>query len=1210
MERLFTDPSKRVYALYGNTGDYFCTPQLRELDLSGWLLLHLKSLGYRRLVFYSPRKKIHFLDAESARLARAEPSTAASPAAARPVAASTPAAGTATDSPYAIPPKAAGPDRVNPASADRAADHRASTNSPGVSPSSPSSAPTAPARLRAGPLGFARLPRGRPSAAPIPPVTATPASTIPAPSSPSPSDCSPSLAAPALRWDFGAMSDAQAISALDRMLGEPLPTALIFQNGEDLFDMLDADAVRHWDNTLGDWTGTRLPSTSRNLAVLLFRDEIDLSRERLPRLRKHLFGEGAERPLSDRSLRVGTARQDEVTSLLHRLRLLGEIRWTPLQISRYSLTLAQGLIPENITDGITSLGTLSHQVRAHSTPVPATADPWTQLRQTPGLAKRVEQPLRDLVRDARAKLARHGPPPRRPGTLDIARLSSPRQPAADQLANLHLALLGSPGTGKTTLARLVARLYRDEGILTSGHLVEVSASQLIEEHIGGTAKRTAEAVARALGGVLFIDEAYSLASNPFGAEALAELVKAMTDYNGQFAVIIAGYTRQVTDLLDGPDANPGLRRRFPAANRWTLGNYDPAELLQIFRYLLAREGRELDEALSAALPPAFAHWHQAQDPERFGNAGEVKNLVEYLTRTAGDRHLIGKADFVGLPGWRQALGLQPLPSVDELLRPLDGLVGLGGVRQQLAALCRNLHLTQRRIGSLAGQAPGHYLFTGNPGTGKTTVARIMAAMLHQLGLLNQGQLHEVSAHQLIGQHVGDAERNMTEALRRAREGVLFIDEAHQLVSTGHSQGQSALRVLVPEMENRRQQLCIILAGYPTELQQLLATDPGLESRCQAIRFDDYPPAELHQIASAMLAEHRMRLSPAAAEQLLRLLAFLYANRQPGFGNARAVRNLLEREILPAQAARLHGDLSIPAGDPRLFTIEPEDLPGRPGFDPAHWDDAVSGQGTTDIDRVLVRLDRLVGLVPVKTAIRELADTLALQQRRGKVALAPGHYVFSGNPGTGKTTVARLMGEVFRALGLLARGHVVEVKREDLVGRYQGDAETNMKERIESALDGILFVDEAYQLAADEHDIYGRRALETLLASMENHRDRLCVILAGYPHEMRHLLSANPGFQRRLNQVIDFPDYSAAELLEIALGQFAAQDYHLTPAAITALATHLQGWDARRCRPDFGNAGDARNLVGTIIKRQAGRIRPRLAEVTEEALGLITAEDVP
>ena len=1175
MERLFTDPSKRVYALYGNTGDYFCTPQLRELDLSGWLLLHLKSLGYRRLVFYSPRKKIHFLDAESARLARAEPSTAASPAAARPVAASTPT--------------------VSP---------------PAVSTLPLPSSSLAPARLRAGPFGFARLPRGRPSAAHIPPVTATPASTIPAPSSPSPSDCSPSLADPALRWDFGAMTDAQAISALDRMLGEPLPTALIFQNGEDLFDMLDADAVRHWDNTLGEWTGARLPSTSRNLAVLLFRDEIDLSRERLPRLRKHLFGDGAERPLSNRGFRVGPARQDEVTSLLHRLRLLGEIHWTPLQISRHSLALAQGLIPENITDGITTLGTLSHQVRALSTPAPTDADPWMKLRQAPGLAKRVEQPLRDLVRDARAKLARHGPPPWRPGPQDIERLSIRCQPAADQLANLHLALLGSPGTGKTTLARLVARIYRNEGILASGHLVEVKASQLIEEHIGGTAKRTAEAVARALGGVLFIDEAYSLAENPFGADAVAELVKAMTDYNGQFAVIIAGYTRRITDLIDGPDANPGLRSRFPMDNRWTLTNYDPAELYAIFSHLLAAEEREQDEELRADLPGAFVQWHLAQDPERFGNAREVKNLVDTLARVAGDRHLLHKEDFAGLPGWRQYLGLQPLPSVAELLRPLDGLVGLTGVRHQLEALCHTLHLTQRRTGSLAGHAPGHYLFTGNPGTGKTTVARIMAAMLHQLGLLNQGHWHEESAHKFIGQHVGDAERNMTEALRRAQDGVLFIDEAHQLVSTGHGQGQSALGVLVPEMENRRQQLCVILAGYPPELKQLLATDPGLESRCQEIRFDDYQPAELHQIAVAMLAKRRMRLNLAAAEQLLRLLAFLYANRQPGFGNARAVRNLLDREILPAQAKRLQGDLSIPAGDPRLFTIEAEDLPGRPGFDPAHWDDAVSGKGTTDIDRILAKLDRLVGLAPVKTAIRELANTLAIQQRRGKVALAPGHYVFSGNPGTGKTTVARLMGEVFRALGLLARGHVVEVKREDLVGRYQGEAETNMKERIESALDGILFVDEAYQFAADEHDIYGRRALETLLASMENHRDRLCVILAGYPHEMRHLLSTNPGFQRRLNQVIDFPDYSAPELLEIALGQFAAQDYYLTSAAITALAAHLQGWDARRCRPDFGNAGDARNLVGAIIKRQAGRLRPRLAEVTVEELGLITVADVP
>ncbi len=1139
MDSLFSDPSKRIYALYGNTGDYFCTPQLRELDLAAWLLGHLQTLGYQRIIYYSPNKKIHFMDAESARLARPGP---------------------------------ASPSRQGP-SATPAATRRI------------------PPGLKPGPLGFARISRGQAAAAPPP----------------QPEDNAD------IRWDFGAMSDAQAISGLDRILCEPIPTALVFQNGEDLFAMLDQDAVRHWDNTLGDWVGARLPSSSINLAVLVFRDEISIQQERLPRLRKHLFGEGQAQPMSDRAFRVGPARQDEVASLLHRLRLLGAIRWTPFQIQKSSLGLAQGLIPGSLTAGVKSLGTVGHQVRSQNQPLAAEENPWRQLQQAPGLASRVEHRLRNLVLDARTKLARHGPPPQSVGPHDIERLSIRRQPAPDKLANLHLALLGSPGTGKTTLARLVARIYRDEGILTSGHLVEVTASNLIEDHVGGTAKRTAEAISRALGGILFIDEAYSLGTNRFGPEAVAELVQAMSAHNGQFAVIIAGYTKEINDFIDAPDANAGLRSRFPEANRWTLGNYTPTELNQIFSFMLTQEDCTQDESLRDALPLAFAQWHLAQDPERFGNAREVKNLVTELTRRAGDRRLIQKADFAELPGWRQYLGLHPLPTIEALLRPLDHLIGIETVRDQLEKPLHRLQMAMRRDGTLAGHPPGHYLLIGNAGTGKTEVARLLGPMLHQLGLLNKGHLQELLAHQFVGDASGDAENRMRDALRRAQDGVLFIDEAHQWVDDNNPQGRSALRVLVPEMENRRQQLCVILAGYPENMRRLLATDQGLQSRMIPIYFSDYEAPTLHRIAVGMLAAKKMRLSPAASERLLRLLGYLYAHRQPDFGNARDVRKLIEEEILSAQSSRLAKDIGIPNGDPRLFVIEVQDIPTRPGFDPRQWDDVVSGRGGSDINHVLQRLEGLVGLAPVKTAIRQLADTLAVQQRRGKGMVEAGHYVFSGNPGTGKTTVARIMGEIFRTLGLLAKGHVVEVRREDLVGRFQGDAETNMRQRIEEAMDGILFIDEAYQLVADEHDIYGRRALETLLASMENHRHRLTVILAGYPVEMGRLLSANPGFKGgrvKDENIIGFPDYDAAELLQIALGLFAAQDYRLTSEAKNALSTHLMAWDSLRGRRDFGNARKVRNLVDEIIMRQATRIRPRLDQVTDQERDTLLPEDIP
>lgn len=560
-----------------------------------------------------------------------------------------------------------------------------------------------------------------------------------------------------------------------------------------------------------------------------------------------------------------------------------------------------------------------------------------------------------------------------------------------------------------------------------------------------------------------------------------------------------------------------------------------------------------------------------------------------------------------MPGWRQFLGLHQLPSVDELLAPLSNMVGLQGVRQQLEDLYYAIAHEYRRNGHAANMPPGHYIFSGNPGTGKTVVAKLVANMLHQLGLLTRDHTEETTAKKCT-EAPGELTTHMTALVDRAQNGVLFIDEAHQLVEEHNYLGKQVLTYLVPEMENRRQQLSVILAGYPGPLQQLLAEDDGLASRTKVIYFEDYNGAELFEIATIMLRHQGYSLSDAAEDQLKRLMAFLYNHRQAGFGNARDVRNIIDKEILVMLARRVSANKTL---DPNI--IELEDIPGRLGFNSKDWEDAVTGQASLDVDNILKELNQLIGLDSVKNAVIQMIDILAVQQRRQKnnsqIKLCPGHYVFTGNPGTGKTTVARMMGRIFKALGMLNKGHVIEVKREDLVAGYLGQTAPKTKAKLNEALDGILFIDEAYQLTNDTRDSFGKEAIETLLASMENDRHRLCVIVAGYPEDMAKLLRSNPGFPSRFNQTFDFANYTADELFAIAMHGFNQQEYVLDELAKQRLQEYLQVWLLQQDVTSFGNARDVRNQVSKFVGHQNSRIRPQLMQLTDEQLNLITAADI-
>lgn len=550
------------------------------------------------------------------------------------------------------------------------------------------------------------------------------------------------------------------------------------------------------------------------------------------------------------------------------------------------------------------------------------------------------------------------------------------------------------------------------------------------------------------------------------------------------------------------------------------------------------------------------------------------------------------------------------PSQQKMINEINALIGLEEVKQRVTDIVNlaSINDERKRQGLSVPVMSLHMVFTGNPGTGKTTIARMLGDIFKSLGLLSKGHFTEIDRPGLVGGYLGQTAIKTTSVLESALGGILFIDEAYSLSPglDGDQFGQEAIDTILSFMENNRDDLVVIVAGYTDEMNSFISSNPGLKSRFNTfINFADYSPEEMKKIFLSMAYKDKYIVNGICDAGLDEIFSRLAARAGKGFGNGREVRNVYERTLL-MQNRRL---MTLDELDKhKLVEILPCDLPLQ----------SSKGIKTEAIQEHGVyhqNIDSLVGISSVKEEIKKIIDMARVSRMRSEAGLSiisPSlHMVFTGSPGTGKTTVARCLAKELYDLGILARNQIVEVSRNDLVAGYLGQTAIKTTKTLDNALGGILFIDEAYSLNQTDNgasDSFGIEAIDTILKYMEDNKDSLMVIVAGYEQQMSRFLGSNPGLASRFNRYIHFDDYTDTELIEVFKSMALSKQYVIDAGAYGAIQSAMS--TLRNHEGDnFSNARGVRNLFEKSIEKQASRI-VNINNATLEEIQLITSQDIP
>ena len=673
---------------------------------------------------------------------------------------------------------------------------------------------------------------------------------------------------------------------------------------------------------------------------------------------------------------------------------------------------------------------------------------------------------------------------------------------------------------------MIAKILFDLGYIKENKVIETSRQDFVAEYTGQTAPKTTATVEKAMGGVLFIDEAYSLKLgqiDSYGDEAISTLIKLMEDYKNDLVVIFAGYSKEMQEFIH---ANSGIKSRI--GYTFEFADYSVDELYKIFELKMNAINFTIDEKGKQYVMNLLSAGKKKKD---FGNGRFVDNALQKILikhssiEKLSDKN-VTKLTKDSIPTLDEVMayssGVREPEKIEELF---DDIIGMNALKEQIIGLGKYIKFKKEVNKTDGKNLPDmnlHMMFLGNPGTGKTTIARKVTKMLYDLDCIRINKLVEVSRQDLIGEYSGETAPKVEKVIESAMGGVLFVDEAYSLKLSNNDQlGSEAIATLIKCMEDNKDELVVIFAGYTKEMQEFIHANFGIKSRIgYTIEFADYSEDELYEILKLKVNKIGFEIDKKIIPNIMEILKF--GKHKRDFGNGRFVDNLLTSML------KKH---SMNYKKENIFIIGEQDIPSI---------DELMGEtsGERNPEKIEELFDDIFGMDKIKEQVIQLGKYIKFQEELSKITAKrlPDmrlHMLFTGDAGTGKTTMARKITQMLYNLGIIRINKLIEVDRKDLVAEYIGQTAPKTQRVIEGALGGVLFIDEAYSLSPkDSLNDLGKEAIATLIKAMEDNRDDLVVIFAGYTKEMKDFVNSNSGIASRIGYTFEFENYKDEELYKI------------------------------------------------------------------------------